>query len=212
MAWDWFHPERVAERVRRSGTPPGLPSPGRSVLEGAVGFTIASLIVFATVAFAERRMYRALGLAGAYAAWTLLFVALGGGLLSRLVIGPGRWPRFLAVFAAAFSLYAVGWTGAYFTLRGAAGEWVGSFAGSILMALVLALSFGSARSFTYLAALLFASNTAGYFLGAAVFSVLPGAAGMLLWGIIYGLALGAGLGAALYLAQAPVRERLKGIG
>jgi hypothetical protein len=209
MPWTWFYPERVAERVRRSGAMPSLPSLGQSVLGGAVGFAAASLAVFATVAFAERQVYRALGLAGAYAAWTLLFVALGGTLLSRLVIGPGRWPRFLAVFAAAFGLYAAGWTGAYFTLRGAAGEWVGSFVGSALMALALALAFGSTRSFTYLAALLFASNTAGYFLGAAAFEAVAGRVGMLLWGAVYGLALGAGLGAALYLAQAPARERLK---
>ena len=64
-----------------------------------------------------------LGLSGAYAIWTVLFIFLGGALLSPIVIGPGRLWRFQLVFGMAFLLYAVGWVGSYFTLRGVAGEW-----------------------------------------------------------------------------------------
>jgi hypothetical protein len=70
------------------------------------------------------------------------------------------------------------------------------------MACVLALGFGAARSAPNLWAVLFVANSVGYFLGSALNDAVGGGAGMLLWGAAYGLFLGAGLGAALHLAQA----------
>jgi hypothetical protein len=177
------------------------PRLGHSLLVGALGFGLVSLCVFATVAFAERWMYARLGLYGAYLAWTALFVLLGGGTLGTLARGRWRLPRFYLLFGAAFFAYAAGWVGAYFLLRGAAGEWVGSLAGSLLMGAVFAAGFGAARSALNLAAVLFVANSAGYFLGSALNDSVGGSAGMLLWGASYGLGLGAGLGAALHLAQ-----------
>lgn len=174
----------------------------RSVLTGGAGFCLVSLCVFATVAFAERWMYARLGLAGAYVVWTALFILLGGGALGSLVKGRWRLPRFYLLFGLAFFAYAAGWVGAYFALRGAVGEWVGSLAGSVLMGVVLAVGFGAARSALNLSAVLFVANSAGYFLGSALNDSVGGRAGMLLWGAVYGLCLGAGLGAALHLAQA----------
>ena len=118
-----------------------VPSLERSLLIGGFGFGMASLCVFATVAFAERWMYHHLGLAGAYTAWMVLFIGLGGGVLSLLIARPMRILTFYAIFSAAFFLYAIGWVGAYFTLRGATGEWVGSLAGSVLMSLMIATGF-----------------------------------------------------------------------
>src|SRR4029453_14478920 len=115
----------------------------RSILIGAIGFCIVSLLVFATVAFGERWMYRTLGLSGAYLAWTALFIGLGGAVLGSLVIGRWRLPRFYLIFGLAFLAYAAGWVAAYFSLRNAAGEWVGSLVGSILMAVVFAAAFGA---------------------------------------------------------------------
>ena len=175
---------------------------GRSILIGGAGFCVVSLCVFATVAFAERWMYTTFGVLGAYVAWTALFILLGGGALGSLVVGRWRWPRFYLLFGAAFFAYAVGWVGAYFVLRGAAGEWVGSVAGSLLMGTALAVGFGAWRSALRLSAVLFVANTAGYFLGSALNEAIGGRAGMLLWGGVYGLCLGAGLGAALHLVQA----------
>lgn len=179
-----------------------VPSLGRSVLAGGAGFCVVSLCVFATVAFAERWMYARLGLGGAYAAWTALFILLGGGVLGALVVGRWRLPRFYVLFGAAFFAYAAGWVGAYFVLRGAAGEWAGSVLGSVLMGTVFAAGFGVLRSSLKLSAVLFAANSLGYFVGSALNNAIGGAAGMLLWGAAYGLALGAGLGAVLHLAQA----------
>jgi hypothetical protein len=69
------------------------------------------------------------------------------------------------------------------------------------MALVIAAGFGVLRSAPNLSALLFITNSAGYFFGSVLNDILRGTIGMLLWGAVYGLFLGAGLGAALYVAQ-----------
>jgi len=185
-----------------------IPSLGRSLLIGSFGFCFAGLCVFATVAFAERWMYRTLGLSGAYLVWTVLFILLGGALLSPLVIGPDRWRRFQLLFGITFLLYALGWVVSYFTLRGVAGEWAGSLVGSILMAFIIALAFGVIKTFFAQAAGLFIANSAGYFLGGAIFYSNSGKIGMLLWGVIYGLCLGAGLGFSIFIAQSPLRNRL----
>jgi len=194
-------PSESSDARDAGGEVPAAPL-GRSALKGALGFCLASLCVFATVAFAERWMYARLGLWGAYLAWTALFILLGGAALAPLAGGRWRGPKFFLLFGLAFFAYAVGWVGAYFALRGGAGEWVSSVAGSLLMGLVLAAGFGAWRAAPKLAGLLFVANSAGYFLGSALNDAVGGRAGMLLWGGVYGLCLGAGLGAALHLAQA----------
>ncbi len=200
--------DRVMARMRQAESGNSMPSLARSILIGSIGFCLASLCVFATVAFAERWMYSNLGLSGAYIVWTVLFIFLGGAFLSPLVIGPDRLWRFQLLFGAAFLLYAVGWIGSYFTLRGTTGEWVGSLAGSVLMALVIALAFGVIKTFLVQAVTLFIANSAGYFIGDFLDHSIRGKTGMVLWGLVYGLFLGAGLGLSLYLAQAPLRQKL----
>lgn len=186
-----------------------IPSLTRSIATGALGFSAASLCVFATVAFAERWMYVNLGLYGAYLAWTILFIVLGGAVLGSLVVGRWSLPKFYLLFALAFFAYAVGWVAAYFSSPGTAGEWIGSLVGSLLMALVFAIAFDSLPSLLKLFALLFVANSAGYFLGSALNNYFGGREGMLLWGAAYGLFLGAGIGAVLWFAQ---KEGKKGKG
>jgi hypothetical protein len=178
-----------------------VPSLGRSLLVGGFGFGLVSLCVFATVAFGERWMYRNLGMVGAYLTWTMLFILLGGGVLGSLVVGRWRLPKFYVLFGLAFFAYAAGWVGAYFTVRGTMGEWIGSLVGSLLMGLVLSFSLGAVRSALPLSLALFVANSAGYFVGSAVNDALGGSTGMLLWGTIYGLCLGVGLGMLLHFAQ-----------
>jgi len=173
----------------------------KAIATGAVGFGLASLCVFATVAFAERWMYRTLSPAGAYVTWVALFILLGGTTLGSIVQGRWKLPRFYLLFGLAFFAYAVGWIGAYFTLHGSAGEWAGSLAGSVLMALVFAIAFGSISSLLKFSAILFVANSLAYFLGSALNDRLGGPSGMLSWGIVYGAFLGAGIAFVLHLAQ-----------
>lgn len=193
---------REAAGAGRGGAINAPPPLRRSLVTGGLGFCLASLCVFATVAFAERWMYARLGLYGAYLAWIALFILLGGGALGSLVLGRWRLPGFYLLFGLAFFAYAAGWVGSYFALGGAAGEWVGSLAGSLLMGCVFAFGFRAPRAALNLSAVLFVANSIGYFLGSALNDAVGGRAGMLLWGAVYGLSLGAGLGAVLHLAQA----------
>ena len=179
-----------------------VPSLARSVVTGVIGFCLVSLVVFATVAFGEQWMYRTLSVGGAYVVWTVLFILLGGAVLGSLVVGRWRLPKFYLLYGLAFFMYAIGWVAAYFILRGSAGEWVGSLAGSILMALVFAAGFNRIRSTLKFALLLFVANSIGYFLGSALNEAIGGQGGMLLWGVAYGLCLGAGIGAVLHYSQA----------
>jgi hypothetical protein len=110
-------------------------------------------------------------------------------------------PKFFLLFAAAFLAYAVGWVGAYFIFRGVVGEWIGSLVGSVLMGLVFAAGFGVLRSKFSLSVVIFVANSLGYFIGSALNDSFRGPAGMLLWGLVYGVCLGAGLGAVLHFAQ-----------
>jgi hypothetical protein len=178
-----------------------IPSLARSVATGAIGFALVSFCVFATVAFGERWMYRTLSVIGAYLAWTVLFILLGGAVFGSLTVVRWRLPRFYLLFAFAFFAYAASWMIAYFALRGTAGEVVGSLAGSVLMAIVFTAGFGSLKSIIKIFAVLFVSNFLGYFLGAAILNSLWSQLGMLLFGVVYGLLFGAGIGAALQIVQ-----------
>jgi hypothetical protein len=181
-----------------------VPSLERSILIGGVGLALVSLFVFATVAFAERWMYESLGLAGAYLAWTVLFIVLGGGALGSLVVNRWRLPKFYLLFGLAFFVYAAGWTTAYFILGGRAGELLGSLVGSLLMGMVLTLALSgihAQRRALGLSLVLFVANSIGYFLGSMINDSLGGRPGMLMWGVLYGLCLGAGLGIVLHFAQ-----------
>ena len=180
-----------------AGGKSGSAGPGGAALRGALGFGLASLVVFGTVAFGERWMYQTLGPYGSYGAWTLLFILPSGMALGSLVTDPVRRRVFPLLFAGAFLLYAVGWMAGYFLLRKTWGEQpsevVASLLGSARLALALAAGLRALPRVGRLCGVLFAANTAGYFLGRPV--------GMLLWGVVYGVLLGAGLGAAIHLAQ-----------
>jgi hypothetical protein len=173
----------------------------RSIVTGAIGFCLVSLCVFATVAFAERWMYQNLGVLGSYLAWAVMFIVLSGAVFGSLVVGRWRLPRFYLLWALAFFAYAVAWMVAYFSLGRTTGELVGSVAGSILMAVVLAAGFRSLGSIAKVSAVLFGANFIGYFIGAAIFDSVSHPMGMLLFGVVYGLFFGAGIGAALHLVQ-----------
>lgn len=173
----------------------------RCQFDGSLRFGLASLLVYATVAFGERWMYRHLGLPGSYGVWTLLFIGFGGFALKPLVVQPRPKRTFWRWFSLAFFAYAAGWIASYFTLRGAPGEWLGSLVGSATLGLVLAVAFGARNRYARISLELFVAHSAGYFLGEWLHHSLHGKFGMLLWGVCYGLGFGLGLARALYFAQ-----------
>jgi hypothetical protein len=69
------------------------------------------------------------------------------------------------------------------------------------MGLVFSVGFRAPRSTVHVSAVLFIANSIGYFVGSFVNSAVGAKTGMLLWGGIYGLCLGGGLGAVLQMAQ-----------
>ena len=79
-----------------------VPTMTRSLLVGGFGFGMASLCVFATVAFGEGWMYERLGLAGAYLAWILMFVLLGGGVFVPLVRRTCPLVRWYLLFSGTY--------------------------------------------------------------------------------------------------------------
>lgn len=173
----------------------------RCQFDGSLRFGVASLLVYATVAFGERWMYRHLGLLGSYGVWTLLFIGFGGLALKPLVVQPRTKRIFWRWFSLAFFAYAAGWMASYFTLRGAMGEWLGSLVGSATLGLVLAVSFGAWNRYARISLELIGAHSAGYFLGEWFHHFLHEKIGMLLWGVCYGLGFGLGLARALYWAQ-----------
>lgn len=184
-----------------------VPSMARSIATGAIGFCVVSLCVFATVAFGEEWMYRTLGVIGAYVTWALLFVVLSGVVFESLVVVHGRLPSFYLLWAIAFFAYAAAWMAAYFALGRTTGEFLGSLVGSVLMAVVLALGFGSRGAILKTSLVLFVANDIGYFVGSGLFDANPTPTGMLLFGAVYGLFFGAGIGAVLQMVQRSSNER-----
>ena len=117
-----------------------------SVLAGAFGFGAVSVLVFACWAYAGRWFFGHLGEAGTYLAWAFLFMGGAGGLLGRLVIGPGGGRRFCGGFALAFLAYSVVWMAAWFAFSNRLGEVLGALAGTAVFGLLLCAMFRAGRS------------------------------------------------------------------
>ena len=109
------------------------------------------------------------------------------------------------------------WCLAWFALRFGLGEWLGSLLGSAAFVGVISWRMRNAQGFIQTSLILFALNSAGYFLGgkvmhwvlgpagSAVFIALTKAARLvvaeLAWGLLYGLGFGAGIGYAFHAVQ-----------
>lgn len=226
MSWLQLSPEETLERIRRStagDAAASVPSLRSSVLRGTLGFTAVSIAGFVPWAIFGRPISRAVGEAGMYACCALVFMALSGPLLHRLIAGPGSLKRFLALFSAAFTVYSVLWIIGWMTLRGHPGSLVGLGAGTASMAWVLTRAFRAGREWLAVFLLLFVLNAAGYFIGGWVEGAVMNQAdpawfgspvprrtqartAMLLWGVFYGLGFGAGLGLAFHRCQQGLRS------
>jgi len=211
MAWFQLDPESIAARARTSGESARPPTLGASVLRGVLGFTVLSVAGFAPWVISDL-WFRGLGEIGLYVACAAVFIVLSGPLLHRLIIGPGSLLRFYKLFAPAFAAYAIVWVACWMALRGDLGSIAGLLGGTAAMGLILALAFDAQRSVVKIIAALFVLNTLGYYAGGWIEGKLAidrRTAGMLLWGVCYGLGFGAGLGVSFHLCQARARAAMQ---
>lgn len=170
-----------------------------SLFYGTLSFAAVSAAAYSIWAF---RLVRHEALL--YVMIAIVYLGIGGLALSRLVVSPGAWKRFPALFAAAFFLYAIGWCACWFGLRGKhlADLW-GALAGLAAMTWLLQSAFGTRPSFLRLLLVLFVCHSAGYYLGGELYEQFRGTTGKLLWGVGHGLGFGAGLGYVLHALQHP---------
>jgi hypothetical protein len=173
-----------------------------SILLGAFGFGVTSVAAFSVWAFGAEWFGTHGGELAMYAGCTVVFLLLSGLLLHPLLQRPRRVARLYKTFIPAFLAYAVVWCVAWIAMRDRAGEWLGSVAGSIAFAAVLALMFRNGRALLPAAIVLFILHSLGYFAGSVLyedFMHMP--RGRLVWGLLYGLGFGAGIGYAYSVMQ-----------
>lgn len=223
MSWFQLDPQSIAQRARTSTRP--VPSLGASLLRGTLGFTLVSVAGFVPWAITGKWLRAHIGEAGVYLTCMEVFIVLAGLFLHRLIIGPGSLGRFYKLFGAAFFAYAMAWIAGWMSLRGDAGSLAGLLAGTAIMGWMFVRAFDAQREAAKIIAVLFVLNTIGYFIGGWFEAALPAlrepfslgltratllTLGKLMWGVCYGLGLGAGLGLAFHLCQTRARALLAG--
>jgi hypothetical protein len=188
-----------------------------SMVRGSIGFGIVGLAAFSIWAFGGKWFQNHLGEAGLYGACALVFVALSGLLLYPLLRGSGSLLRFYAIFIPAFLTYAITWCTAWFLLRFGPGEWLGALLGTAAFVGVVSWRLNNFRGYLQTTLIVFALNSAGYFLGGQAMHWLLGPGGStmfsgaskpdllvvakLAWGLLYGFGFGAGIGYSFHAVQ-----------
>jgi hypothetical protein len=188
-----------------SDAPAGkAPSLAFSILLGSLGFGAVSVGAFAVWASSGKWLSTHLGEGGFYGVMAAVFLGFSGLTLHRLVQGPYSYLRFMKAFVPAFLAYTAVWCAAWFAFRFGWGEWLGSFGGCAAFALVVGWSLGNLRPLARVALILFATHSAGYFLGGPLhYRSGPDQRllGILGWGLLYGLGFGGGIGWAFHAFQ-----------
>jgi hypothetical protein len=210
MSFFQLDPASIAARARAGGAP-RIPSFGESLLVGVLGFTAVSVAGFVPWAVFGHLLGPLVGERGVYVVCALVFIALSGPALHRLLIGPGSLSRFYKLFSLGFVVYSAIWIGVWMSLRGHRGSVWGLLGGTLAMGVIFALAFDAGRRTVAMVAALFLLNAAGYFIGGVCEETLfpyNGLAARLSWGVCYGIGFGAGLGVAFYLCQADARRLL----
>ena len=169
----------------------------RSMLAGAIGFSLVSTAAFALWAFGGRWFQTHGGETSMYAGCCLVFVLLSGLILRPLLAWRATIGRFYGLFMAAFVGYALAWCAGWFWLGAGAGEWLGSFLGSVAFTAILAGCLRGWHAFLPATLVTFSGHSAGYFVGEYFcYTFLHSTVSELAWGLLYGLGFGAGMGFA----------------
>jgi hypothetical protein len=209
MSWFQLDPASIATRARAAGAVP--PSFGASLVRGMIGFTVVSVAGFVPWAVFGKAFRQFGGEIAMYVVCAVVFIGLASPLLHRLIIGPGSVSRFYKVFAPSFAVYSLAWIAGWMVVKGHAGSVVGLLAGTALMGCVFAAAFDAWDQVVKVVVALFVLNAAGYFIGGVVEAALitrHALGAKLMWGVLYGVGLGAGLGLAFYFCQSKARELL----
>lgn len=201
-------PDSVINRIKESGNLVVLPDRRQSVMVGALGFAVVSLVVFGLWAIAGRWLTDRLGTLPFYLILAAGFMAGGPAAFGPILIGQNL-RRFYILFLGSFIGYAAIWIGCWMKW-GQLGEWLATILGPGLMATLFVNAFGAQKRFLLCAGGLVIGHTAGYFLGSLLFAweLLHNRFGMEVWGLFYGAGFGAGIGLALSECQAATRARL----
>ncbi len=189
------------------------------MIRGSLGFAIVSVAAFAVWAFGGKWLGKHFGEGGLYAVCASVFLALSGLILHPLVRGPGSLRRFYGIFIPAFLGYAAVWCAAWFVLHFGLGEWLGAVLGTAALVAMVNWRMDRAAGLFQTVLIVFALNAAGYFSGGQLMHWLLGTSGsavfsglsnsglrvlaQLVWGLLYGLGFGAGIGYAFHAAQRP---------
>jgi hypothetical protein len=174
---------------------------------GVLGFSLASLVVFASWAFFGSWFYTTLGEMGAYIVWLIMYLVIGCEVMKGLLPGPDARIRFYQVFSSAFAAYAILWIVVWMIFRNRQGEALAAVFGSLVMGLRICAAQGNLKQWWRLWIVLSISNLSGYFLGAWLHATLGMPWGAVAWGMAYGFLFGSGIGPAFWLAR--IREPLK---
>src|SRR5262249_4865047 len=157
------------------------------------------------------------GEVGLYVACAVVFIALSGIFLHKLIIGPDSLKRFYLFFSTCFGAYAAVWIAVYIggssylshTMRSVAAL----FAATAVMGIFFGVAFEALAMAPLMIVTLFVLNAAGYFIGGWIEGYLGSLKEFSLgvttlsgpslhifmkamWGVCYGIGFGAGLGAA----------------
>jgi hypothetical protein len=219
MGWLQLDPESLAARAAAAGPRARVPGAKSTAAIGAAGFALLALAGFAPWALWGRLLYLWIGEGGVYGLCAAVFILLSAPLLHWMLIGPGSFWRFYAVFAPAFCAYSAAWIGCWFAARGWKGGALGLLLGTGAMALIFAAAFEPWQNFPRVWLALFAANCAAYFGGQFAYEYalrpehLPTeypalkaiALAGLSWGLCFGVGAGLGLAAAFWLCQAKAR-------
>src|ERR1041385_3133560 len=105
-----LYPDSILGRIRQAKTPVHIPGLMESLGVAAGGLAVIGAAVAVGLSLGGERVEQKLGVMGADAFRAGAFILLGGAVLNRLIIGPGRVLRFYILFAVALFLQASAWT------------------------------------------------------------------------------------------------------
>jgi hypothetical protein len=210
MALFQLDPESIVARVRASGGAPQPAGIGASLARGAIGFTAVAVGGFMPWPLCEMWL-RGASETQMHIACAVLFIALSGVCLHRLIIGPGSLSRFYKLFALAFVAFAACWMGCWAWRPDQVGELVGVISGTVAMGAIIAFAFDAGSSAIKAVGALCLLGSLGYYAGKwceGPLAIDHRFVGMMLWAVCFGSGLGAGLGLAFHFCQEKVRAAL----